>query len=74
MRRSEEDVRHTEVSDASSPSGTSTTSYHTHAPVYAPTEGTETESYDLSNITRSSGSERDAPGSGDGSATGSPAY
>jgi hypothetical protein len=100
MRRSEEDVRHTEVSDdsadgsrtpsnslyrpygydsadASSPSGTSTTSYHMNSPpppVYAPTDGTETESYDLSNVTRSSGSERDEPGSDDGSATGSPAH
>ena len=61
-----------DLADDSEPSGASTTSYHMRSPVYAPTEGTGTESYDLSNVTRSPLSEHDMPGSDDGSAAGSP--
>ena len=66
MRRSEE------VVDDREPSEASTTSYHMRTPVYAPTEGTETKLYNLSNITHSPISECDMPGSDDNSTAGSP--
>ena len=66
MRRSEEVVEDREPSEAS------TTLYHARTPVYALSPGTTTESYDLSNITRSPVSERDMPSSDDDGAAASP--
>ena len=59
--------------DGSASSEASPTSHRNNSPRYAPTEGTDTESYDLSNITRSPNSARDPmTGSDDSSAAGSP--